>query len=64
MARVVSQPGIFPGAVSPATYIEELVLEGETKFDVHWSVSVSAKQLSLSRGSIDELLFDATTWRY
>jgi len=61
---LVVQPGIFPGVLSPATYKEELVLEGETKFDVHWSVSVSTKQLSLSRGSIDELLFDATTWRY
>ena len=61
---LVVQPGIFPAVLSPATYKEKLVSEGETKFDVHWSVSVSTKQLSLSRGSIDELLSDTTTWHY
>jgi len=41
---------------------EQLLLEGETTFDVRWSVSVSAKPYSFSRESIDKLLFVTTTW--
>ncbi len=61
---LVVPPGLFPDALSLATYKEALVSEGETKFDVLWSVSVSKTRLSLSGGSINELRFDATTWRY
>lgn len=57
-------PGIFQAAFSPAAYKKELVLEGETKFSVHWSASVSIKRCSFSGGSIDELLLDGTTWGY
>jgi len=42
---------------------DELAYEGETKFDVHWSVSVSATKLSLSKGTVEEALFETTAWQ-
>ena len=55
-------PAISPDALPLTTYKEKVLLEGETTFDVRWSVSVSAKRHSFSEGSIDKLLFVTTTW--